>query len=394
MTRNLVICCDGTNNQFGIENTNVVRLVQSLVSDPERQLVYYDPGIGTLPEPGWVTKVGKKISEIFDLAFATGLNHKVEEAYTFLMDYWQPGDQVFLFGFSRGAYTVRVLAALLHGLGALPRGGDNLVPYVTRLFGGVDQKKYWDLSQEFRWTFARPLSTGDGQKRFPIHLIGVWDTVSSVGWVWDPKSFPFAKANPSVSIVRHAVSIDERRAFFRQNRFGAVAGQDLKEHWFAGVHCDVGGGYPEEEGGLWRTPFEWMLTEARSAGLLVDDVRLQRVLGKTAASASPWDDDQHESLTAKWLIAEYFPKLHFDDATRTHTLRLNLGRHRYVQDGALVHASALKRIREKGSYRPPNFSEHFIRKVIALPSVPEALPYESSPASATGGISVPAQESR
>src|SRR5450755_2926360 len=130
MTRNLVICCDGTNNQFGLENTNVVRLVQSLVSDPDRQLVYYDPGIGTLPEPGWVTKVGKKISEIADLAFATGLNHKVEEAYTFLMDYWQPGDHVFLFGFSRGAYTVRVLAALLHALGSLPRGGDNLVPYL------------------------------------------------------------------------------------------------------------------------------------------------------------------------------------------------------------------------------------------------------------------------
>src|SRR5690349_18658193 len=134
MSRNFIICCDGTNNQFGIENTNVVRLVQSLDRDPAKQRLYYDPGVGTLPEPGLWTSAGKWISKVFGLAFGGGLGWKVEEAYSFLMENWEPGDKVFLFGFSRGAYSVRVLAGLLHALGLLPHGNQNLVPYVMRLF--------------------------------------------------------------------------------------------------------------------------------------------------------------------------------------------------------------------------------------------------------------------
>ena len=80
MSRNLVICCDGTNNQFGPENTSVVRLVQVLQRDTALQRLYYDPGVGTLPEPGWLTKIGKKISELLGLAFGFGLIGKVAEA--------------------------------------------------------------------------------------------------------------------------------------------------------------------------------------------------------------------------------------------------------------------------------------------------------------------------
>src|SRR6266849_7335754 len=102
MPRNLVICCDGTSNQFGLNNTSVIRLIQVLEHDAGSQLIYYDPGIGTLPEPGLVTKIGKKISEAIDLAFATSLKRKVGAAYAFLMEHWEPGDRVYLFGFSRG----------------------------------------------------------------------------------------------------------------------------------------------------------------------------------------------------------------------------------------------------------------------------------------------------
>src|SRR5262245_54075709 len=137
MARNLVVCFDGTNNQFGRENTNVVRLIQALDRDPSRQRLYYDPGVGTLPEPGVVTWLGKKISEWIGLAFGVGLTRNVEEAYTYLMSIWEPGDRVFLFGFSRGAYTARVLAGVLHALGLLPRGGSNMLPYVMRLFAGI-----------------------------------------------------------------------------------------------------------------------------------------------------------------------------------------------------------------------------------------------------------------
>src|SRR5256885_8816208 len=124
MSRNIVICCDGTNNEFGTDNTNVVRLVQVCTHDVNTQVIYYDPGVGTLPEAGLMTRIGKSASELFDLALANTLLPKVQEAYTFLMNTWRKGDQVYLFGFSRGAYTVRVLAGLLHQLGLLNRGGE------------------------------------------------------------------------------------------------------------------------------------------------------------------------------------------------------------------------------------------------------------------------------
>jgi uncharacterized protein (DUF2235 family) len=106
MSLNHVICCDGTNNQFGTENTSVVRLIQALDRDPAKQRLYYDPGVGTLPEPGALTRLQKKISEWYGLAFGAGLNSKVEEAYSYLMHFWEPGDRVFLFGFSRGAIII------------------------------------------------------------------------------------------------------------------------------------------------------------------------------------------------------------------------------------------------------------------------------------------------
>ena len=106
MSRNFVICCDGTNNQFGPQNTNVVRLVQALDRDPAKQRLYYDPGVGALPEPRALTRLRKWLAKIYGLAFGAGLTWKVEEAYSYLMNYWEPGDRVFLFGFSRGAYTV------------------------------------------------------------------------------------------------------------------------------------------------------------------------------------------------------------------------------------------------------------------------------------------------
>ena len=384
MSRNFVICCDGTNNQFGPQNTSIVRLIQVLDRDPTKQRLYYDPGVGTLPEPSVFTAVGKKVSEVFGLAFGGGLTWKVEEAYSYLMDYWEPGDRVFLFGFSRGAYAARVLAGLLHGLGLLPRGNQNLVPYVMRLFAairsakpGEDGKKseYWDLCDKFRWTFARPISTADDDRRFRVHFLGVWDTVSSVGWLWDPAKFAFTARNPGIDIIRHAVSIDERRWFFRQNLMQQAGGQSLEELWFPGVHSDVGGGYPEKGGGLWRAPFEWMLREAKEAGLLVDPQRLETVLTRVEPSAEPWGDPQHESLTPAWWPAEFFPKLQWRPDSGRRVPAIGLARYRYVKDHALIHKSTLLRIRET-PYAPTNLSARFLETVRALPVVPEALAFE------------------
>lgn len=273
MPRNIVICCDGTDNEFGVRNTNVVRLVQILADAPEpprlAHIVFYDPGVGTMPEPGVITRIGKKVDQAIALAIATDLKEKVARAYRFLMNTWEPGDAVFMFGFSRGAYTVRVLAGLLHLVGLLPANSDNLVAYAIRLFASLrghsqdERKAYWNLCDAFRTTFARVTGVNALGRRPPIAFMGVWDTVSSVGWAWNPAAYPYTRSNPSIAVIRHAISLDERRAFFRPNRFEPAPGQDLAQMWFPGVHSDVGGGYAD--GGLWRAPLEWIAAAAETA---------------------------------------------------------------------------------------------------------------------------------
>ena len=400
MPRKLILCCDGTNNEFGPENTNVVRLVQVLNRDPEEQRLYYDPGVGTLPEPGTVTWLGKKVSDILGLAFGAGLTWKVQEAYCYLMEMWEPGDQVFLFGFSRGAYTARVLAGMLHALGLLPRGNANLVPYAMRLYQEVrnerkrldNQTGPWNaLCENFRWTFARTVFNGDDQRHFPVHFLGVWDTVSSVGWAWNPDSFPYTVSNPSVEIIRHAVSVDERRSFFRQNLMKKVDGmaaggnqeQNIKQAWFAGVHCDIGGGYPEiysaqpaRYAGIWREAFLWVLNEAKEAGLLVMDDRLQQVLDRNPPCDFPWKEMQHESLAGVWWLAEYFPKRVWLSDQKRLAWQIGRGRHRIIPDGAMIHKSALNRIRQT-DYSPPNFPAPYLKKIRDLAETPDFLPFEA-----------------
>lgn len=372
MARNVVICCDGTSNQFGAVNTNVVRLAQVLEKTTSHVSVYYDPGIGTLPGQGVVTRIGTTVSKVVDLAFATSLASQVEEAYTHLMNVYEPDDKVFMFGFSRGAYTVRVLAGLLHTLGLLPAGNENLVPYLMQLYtGGRDTKsqgresqafqKAMALCDDFRSSFSRGVA-GTPDRRFPTHFVGLWDTVSSVGWVWEPQSFPFTRTNESIHIVRHAVSLDERRTFFRQNLFGKATGQDLQELWFSGVHADVGGGYPKGEAGLARASFEWIVGEAEKAGLAIDRERLRAKAGEMGTPDGWWKDDRHESLAGAWWVAEVFPKKHWSSEKQKSEFRLGLARPRFVQAGALLHWSLMRRINEI-PYDPPNLSRKFIESV-------------------------------
>ena len=385
MGRNLVICCDGTNNEFGGDKTNVARLRKVVLYNSD-QLVYYDPGVGTLPEPTILNKIWQNFRKLVSLAFGFGLTVNVQEAYSYLMNHWEDGDRVFLFGFSRGAYTVRVLAGLLHVIGLLPPGNENLVPYLMRLYGGIREQrrgdnkegnsKYWKLCNAFRGTFARSIA-GLNSRRFPIHFMGVWDTVSSVGWIWEPHTYPYTAANPSVRKIHHAIAIDERRWFFRQNTFkGGVENQDLEELWFPGVHADVGGGYADDEGGLWRVAFEWMLDEARSAGLLIDPDRLKAALDK-APTDRAWAEKKHESLTWKWWPAEFFPKLSYRRESGRRLPQLGLGGSRVVEEGSRIGKAALLRIREPGlDYNPPNLSASFLDMVRGLPTVPENLPYK------------------
>jgi uncharacterized protein (DUF2235 family) len=344
--RNIVVLCDGTSNQFAQDRTNVAKLAYALIKDPERQAVYYHPGIGTKAPPGFPMPVGNKLARTAGLAFAYGLQDDVRDAYMFIMNSWRPGDRLFLFGFSRGAYTARAVAALIFMYGLAMAGNEPLISYAVDMLWrlhGLPKDEFEaarDLASQFRLSL--------GAAKCCPHFVGVWDTVSSVGWFGSPVSLPGASTNPDILTMRHAISIDEHRAFFRTNKFSPSAGQDVKQVWFPGDHCDVGGGHPEAESGLSKYPLEWMVKEAIAKDLLVDDHRLAEILGevesqmpgiKAFARAEP-TAKLHNSMAWFWRPAEFVPKPHWDPVTRTTSWRANMFRRREPGRRPLVHPVA------------------------------------------------------
>ena len=263
-------------------------------------------------------------------------------AYAFLVHTWQPGDQIYLFGFSRGAYTVRVLAGLIHKVGLITPeqvnlAGSGLIAYkqfssdeapklraqVKRLTdagdaeGPLPQTAFDNAAQ-----FARITSS-----RWPtIRFVGVWDTVASVivpradRFYWPSlEELAFTLSNPSVQTFRQAISIDERRCMFRLKkwddpqtykpvRFNDVhaAPQDILQVWFAGVHADIGGGYPEKQSGLSKYPLLWMIDEAVKCGLKVNQATVNQLAWGIQRKGSPYSyvapdvrGDLHTSLRAR-----------------------------------------------------------------------------------------------
>jgi len=366
MARNIVICCDGTANEFAQENTNVVKLFYALNHDPGKQVTFYHPGLGTMEPAGTLTTFSRQVTKLLGKALGYGLASDIRDAYSFLMENYETDDKVFLFGFSRGAYTVRAVCSLLCMYGLIRKGNEPLVPYAVRMMMGIDRaaegnskqqgakNQYFDLAAKFRETMSRT----DCRPWF----VGVWDTVSSVGWIENPLRLPYTSDNPDIEHARHAVSIDEHRSFFRSNlwRPGTDPSRphgpkDLKQVWFAGVHCDVGGGYPEAESGLSKIALEWMLEEAEAQHLLVDPVRKKEVLGQTGGGyVSPDPNGKaHESLKGAWNLAEVVIKRHYDWTSGKWGHRMNWWRRRTIPPKSLVHESAYQR---SGGYssRLPN----------------------------------------
>lgn len=322
--RNLVVCCDGTSNQFSEDRTNVARLSRILRKDRDRQLVYYHPGVGTKAPPGFVTGIGAKLAKLAGLAFGYGLRRDIVDSYVFVMTHFRPGDRLFVFGFSRGAYTARALVALIKMYGLLMPGNDALVPYLVDLFWAIDKARenkdrrnaYFKLAAEFR----QELATQDCRP----HFVGVWDTVSSVGWIGSPTALPYTHDNPDIAVLRHAVALDERRAFFRTNLAATPEGRDVRQIWFAGAHADVGGGYKEAKSGLSRIALGWMLQEAEQYGLLTDDAAKAGLLRQIAVDTERGELSIHDSLTWKWWLAEFVPKRRYDATTGRKGWRINL----------------------------------------------------------------------
>jgi len=355
--KNIVICCDGTANEFAQNKTNVVKLFYVLDQGPGSQVVYYHPGLGTMEPAGALTPVARKLTKLLGMALGYGLSDDILLAYSFLMERYDDGDKVFLFGFSRGAYTVRAVCSLLHMYGLIRSGNESLVPYAVRMMLAINRARmnnaneavarqsYFDLAQEFKVTMART--------QCKPWFVGVWDTVSSVGWIDNPLKLPYVSNNPDIEIGRHAVSIDEHRAFFRNHLWRlpddpvAPRGpKDLRQVWFAGVHCDVGGGYPEKESGLSKIALDWMIQEAKRSGAIIDPVREAEVLGGDGTGkyiAPDHNGPAHESLTGAWNLAEFIPKKHYNWSTGEWKRRMNLYRRRTIPPASLVHDSVFLR---------------------------------------------------
>jgi uncharacterized protein (DUF2235 family) len=179
---------------------------------------------------------------------------------------------------------------------------------------------------------------------------------------------PYTAQNPDMMNGRHAVSIDERRCYFRNNLWGpALPGRSVKQVWFAGVHSDVGGSYAETESGLSKIALEWMLCEAVSLGLRVDPARVNYILGRTPAPASdfsaatPVPPDPrakiHNSLTFVWWLVEFLPHKYYDFADRCARWRIPLGAHRTIPEGSVMHVSVRERMALDATYRPANLPE-------------------------------------
>lgn len=308
--RNVIVCCDGTGNEIGENISNVLKLYRVLRKTEKtvpHQVVFYDPGVGTLARPDPWTKFRQDSQAVFGLATGYGLDENVLRAYRFLVRNYQEGDEIFLFGFSRGAYTVRVLAGLIHKVGLLARQQLNLADAALAAYkqtssacseqeGHGSSSVLEEADDEVRGV---PASRDDSASQFArivssrwptIRFLGVWDTVASIivprsdrFYVPSLQKLPFTQTNPSVQTFRQAASIDERRRMFRlepwkeqevfmRNRFSRVNNstlQDTLQVWFSGVHAHIGGGYPEAESGLSKFPLIWMIEEAVRSGMSV-----------------------------------------------------------------------------------------------------------------------------
>ena len=382
MTRNIVICCDGTGNEVGRNLSNVLKLFR-ILKKSEHQRVYYDPGVGTIGELDDWQRFKQKAVGFFGLATGYGLDDNVLDAYRFLAENAREDDAIWLFGFSRGAYTVRILAGFIHLMGLLPADQINLAGYALAAYKRISASDDFSEARHFRRVA--------GGRSIPIRFVGVWDTVSSV-IVPRPDRFylpslqmlPFTRTNPGVEIFRQAIALDERRRMFRLNKWteqqeydpnpfdsASSKPQDVRQVWFSGVHADIGGGYPEQESGLSKFPLLWMLREAKDAGLDLNTSMLHHLAEGVPRKGSdhvyvPPDAAGmlHRSLAGLWRILEWLPKRtkwrEWPKGRSLLGLYLPRGEPRLVPEGARIHHSVVRRRDLIVAYDPLNLPAHFV----------------------------------
>jgi uncharacterized protein (DUF2235 family) len=276
---NVVVCSDGTWNTPGERKgedptpTNVVKLYNALAErDGERvdQCKYYHPGVGT--EGGlWSRLAGGGLGR--------GLDRNIMSAYRWLGDKYRPGDRIFLFGFSRGAYTARSLAGMISKCGLLDlsdSGDKDPWPLVEAAFACYRSEK-GELKPLDGLVFHNAEGINDARGSTTIFFLGVWDTVGALGvpddlallsFIDDPRRHRFhdTRLGTTVENARHALAMDEKRGSFTPTLWTNTADRkEVKQVWFPGVHSDVGGGYARI--GLSDGALKWMIEESSALGL-------------------------------------------------------------------------------------------------------------------------------
>ena len=267
--KSIVLCADGTwNTPHGstacVNDTNVRKLYMALVNS-DTQLKYYDSGVGT---------DGTPIDHLVGGAMGEGLFQKVQDCYAFLANVYDPGDSIYIFGFSRGAFTARSVGGMIAGFGVPTINLDNET--VSRIFAAYREP---DLAA--KKALKDGLTATYGLTEVNVEMVGVWDTVGALGIpgfffnLLNQKKYGFldTSIHPCIRKGYHAIAIDERRAQFEPTLWTNSDGSPLANNdqieqvWFPGVHCDVGGSYPESS--LADVTLSWMLQKAKKHGLIL-----------------------------------------------------------------------------------------------------------------------------
>jgi uncharacterized protein (DUF2235 family) len=352
--KRLVVCCDGTWNrpdqvsQGVAAPTNVAKIALALAEADgagNPQVLHYEAGVGT-----------RRWEHLLGGAFGVGLSRNVQDCYRFLVDHYEPGDELYFLGFSRGAFTARSAVGLVRNAGILRREERGRLAEAYRLYRSPhkDTKPGGIAAQLFRRSYSYP--------DVHVQFVGVWDTVGALGIPVDgfrppvlSRLWTFHDTTLSryVRNAFHAVSIDERRGPFTPTlweRQDDAQGQTLEQVWFAGVHCDVGGGYADPS--LSEIPLLWMAEKARGCGLVLDPGRLVVRPGGAASDerrdgtivAPDALGSKHESRTGFYLMLP------------PHDRRL-AGEEGRPADGGALAQSAATRFAKDPSYRPPGLAE-------------------------------------
>lgn len=322
MNKRIAFCADGTWDSSG-KNTNVYRLYKALNVSAD-QIPFYDDGVGSDGQP---------IEKLAGGAFGFGLFEKIKHAYSKIAQVYEQGDEIFLFGFSRGAYTARSLAGMIAVCG-LPTKDftDEVVETAFQAYRNKDQRE----------TLLEELNASCDMYDAKITMVGVWDTVGSLGIPAifggvSPLVYGFldTSLHPDVLHAYQALAIDERRCEFPPTLWTSCApGQTLEQVWFTGVHCDVGGSYPGDEDGtaLCDITLGWMMDKADALGLSFASTA-QSLFG-LPIDAKLALDTKHESWNVIWA----FPK------------------RRTIPADAILADSVFVRAGQDSSYRPGNLT--------------------------------------